>query len=177
MAAGVSEAVLIVTPLETMKVKMMESQKGMLSGIAHIISTDGIGGIYKGVTATVLKQASNQGIRFFSYNEIKDVMLKYRGYPGKKDLDNSESLVAGMLAGTASVIGNNPVDVVKTRMQGTEAKNYTSTWDCTMKIVRNEGLAAFYKGTWARLARVVPGQGIIFMSYEAVKRLLVQNFT
>lgn len=167
MGAGIAEAVLIVTPLETLKVKLMERQMGMVSGIKYIIQTEGISGVYRGLSATCVKQASNQGIRFFSFNIYKDALL---ASSKQKDLGPMEALLGGMIAGSISTLANNPVDVVKTRLQGVEAKQYSSTFDCAKKILTNEGPMAFYKGTVPRLARVVPGQGIIFMSYEGISR-------
>ena len=48
----------------------------------------------------------------------------------------------GAFAGAASVFGNTPIDVVKTRMQGLEASKYKSTMDCFVKIWKHEGPAA-----------------------------------
>ncbi len=45
----------------------------------------------------------------------------------------------GAIAGAASVFGNTPIDVIKTRMQGLEAKKYKNTWDCFVKIAKHEG--------------------------------------
>lgn len=36
-------------------------------------------------------------------------------------------------------VGNNPFDVVKTQMQGVNAKRYSSTFDCFVKIFKEEG--------------------------------------
>ena len=35
---------------------------------------------------------------------------------------------------------------------------------------RTEGVLAYWRGVGPRLGRVVPGQGIIFMSFEAIQR-------
>ena len=66
-----------------------------------------------------------------------------------------------------------PFDVIKTRMQGMEAKRYTGTLNCITTVVRTEGPTALFKGLSARLGRAVPGQGIIFASYEVFS----QNIT
>lgn len=71
---------------------------------------------------------------------------------------------------------NNPFDVVKTRMQGTKASKYAGTLDCFKQILTTEGVGAFYAGVVPRLGRVVPGQGIIFMSFEAIQSTLEKNF-
>lgn len=53
-------------------------------------------------------------------------------------------------------------------MQGLNASRYASTWDCAKRMLREEGPLSFYSGLASRLARVIPGQGIIFLSYESI---------
>ncbi len=62
----------------------------------------------------------------------------------------------------------------QTRMQGTKAKQYANTLDCFKQIISREGVGALYAGVVPRLGRVVPGQGIIFMSFEAIVQSLEQ---
>jgi len=44
-------------------------------------------------------------------------------------------LCAGGFAGFCSVMFNNPIDVIKTRMQGVDANKYKSFLDCGQKIL------------------------------------------
>lgn len=74
----------------------------------------GIGGVYQGVTATIMKQGSNQAIRFFVMESLKDW---YRGGDPNKSVNKLVVGMFGAVAGAASVFGNTPIDVVKTRMQ------------------------------------------------------------
>ncbi len=62
-------------------------------------------------------------------------------------------------------------------MQGTKASQYAGTLDCFKQIIAKEGFGAFYAGVVPRLGRVVPGQGIIFMSFEAIQVSLEQKFS
>jgi solute carrier family 25 citrate transporter 1 len=80
-----------------------------------------------------------------------------------------EALLGGMAAGCFSTLGNNPFDVVKTKMQGTSASQYKSTLDCAKQLFVSEGPMGFYAGIIPRLGRVVPGQGIIFMCFETIQ--------
>ena len=88
--------------------------------------------------------------------------------PDGAKLGPLESLLGGMMAGCFSTCMNNPFDVVKTQMQGLHAAQYSSTLDCARQILQVEGVRGFYKGVVPRLGRVVPGQGVIFMSYETI---------
>lgn len=167
LGAGVSEALIIVAPVETVKTKCIELNMPFVSGFKHILAMEGIGGIYQGAAATALKQGSNQGLRFMWYNEYKRIMTN----DGQIKSTPLMSLIGGMTAGCFSTLGNNPFDVVKTRMQGTKANQYASTFDCFKQILSKEGVGVLYSGTVPRLGRVVPGQGIIFASFDTI----VQN--
>lgn len=79
LAAGIGEAIVAVTPMETIKVKFINDQrsenprfKGLFHGIGQIVKAEGITGIYKGVTATIVKQGSNQAIRFYVMESLRD---------------------------------------------------------------------------------------------------------
>jgi solute carrier family 25 citrate transporter 1 len=58
LAAGVLEALVIVAPVETIKTKCIELNMSFARGLREILVMEGIGGIYDGVFATVLKQGS-----------------------------------------------------------------------------------------------------------------------
>ncbi|KAK2726701.1 hypothetical protein QYM36_007514 [Artemia franciscana] len=121
LGAGVAEAILAVTPMETVKVKFINDQRsgkpqyrGLFHGLGMIVKQQGIGGLYQGVTATIMKQGSNQAIRFYVMETCKDW---YRKGDPKKDVPKLVVGAFGAMAGAASVFGNTPIDVVKTRMQ------------------------------------------------------------
>ena len=62
----------------------------------------------------MLKQGSNQAIRFFVYENMKHW---FQDYNYSKDIGLLRTAFCGATAGAASVFGNTPIDVVKTRMQ------------------------------------------------------------
>jgi len=175
--AGIMEAVLTVTPMENVKVKFIHDQvisekpryKGFFHGMKVIIAENGIAGIYKGLIPTILKQSTNQAIRFFVYNYVTNSL---KGENKNRKLTMYETFFSGVLAGAASVFGNTPIDVVKTRMQGLEAHKYKNAIDCTVKIWKHEGFLAFYKGTTPRLGRVCLDVGLVFTIYEQISSLL-----
>jgi solute carrier family 25 citrate transporter 1 len=143
--------------------------RGFAHGIGCIVRQEGLGGLYKGLLPTILKQGSNQAMRFLVYNNLTDW---FRARSGSSRNTTVETLFAGGLAGFVSVYGNTPIDVVKTRMQGLEAAKYKSSLDCAKQIWQKEGFAAFYKGTVPRLSRVVLDTAIVFTLYEHIVHAL-----
>ncbi len=170
LGAGVSEAILAVTPMETVKVKFINDQRsanprfrGFFHGVREIVREQGLRGTYQGLSATIMKQGSNQAIRFYVMESLKGW---YRGDDHKKSVPKLLVGAFGAFAGACSVFGNTPLDVIKTRMQGLEAKKYKNTFDCAKQIWVNEGPRAFYKGTIPRMSRVCLDVGITFMIYD-----------
>uniref|UniRef100_A0AC35U311 Tricarboxylate transport protein, mitochondrial n=1 Tax=Rhabditophanes sp. KR3021 TaxID=114890 RepID=A0AC35U311_9BILA len=180
LGAGVSEAIFAVTPMETVKVKFIHDRtlanpkyKGFAHGVSSIVKQEGFRGLYQGVSATIVKQGSNQAIRFFVMETLKDW---YREGDNTKSISKPLVGLMGMVAGGCSVYANTPVDTVKTRMQGLEAKKYKNTIDCAVQIWKNEGFFAFYKGTVPRLSRVCLDVGITFIIYDSIMDLLAKHW-
>lgn len=182
--AGVVEAVTVVTPMETLKVKFIHDYtspnpkyKGFIHGLTAIIKEQGLSGTYKGMWPTVFKQGTNQMIRFYVYGELLELFLSSDKKKGiKRDSHWWEMFISGGLAGAASVFGNTPIDVVKTRMQGLQAHLYKSTLDCIYQIWTKEGPLAFYSGTIPRLGRVCLDVALVMTLYDSIVKL-IKKFT
>lgn len=182
LGAGTAEAIIAVTPMDTIKTKLIHDQlsrsaaerkyNGFLHGVRTIVKESGFGGIYKGVTATILKQGSNQAIRWLVFSKSKEAMADMFTNGDVSKLNTGHTIAASVAAGAASVYGNTPIDVIKTRMQGLQANKYKSTWDCAKQIAVQEGPRAFYKGATARLARVCLDVSVIMVLYEHLNNAL-----
>mmetsp|Transcript_1413 Transcript_1413/g.3796 ORF Transcript_1413/g.3796 Transcript_1413/m.3796 type:complete len:331 (+) Transcript_1413:37-1029(+) len=179
LSAGVMEATLVVTPTETMKVRLIHDQlsakpkfRGFVHGVSTIVKEQGFSGTYKGFGATVIKQGSNQAIRFVVYDQMKQLFLGKNYQKEGKKLSVPQTMVSGAIAGAASVFGNTPVDVVKTKMQGLDAAKYRSIAHCCQEIFKEHGIRGFYSGTTARLGRVCADVAIVFVLYEEVTKIL-----
>src|SRR6218665_2266116 len=148
------EALFAVIPQESIKVKFINDRckpipeyKGLIHGIREIIREKGWRGTYQGVLPTLLKQGSNQAIRFFVFESLREWYTNKNGEKPNKLV----TPMFGAVAGSASVLSNTPIDVVKTRMQGLESHRYRNTIDCITKIYIHEGFRGFYKGLTPRL--------------------------
>nr|CAD7268774.1 unnamed protein product [Timema shepardi] len=169
--AGVCEAILIVTPMEVIKVTFINDNrlaqpryKSFSHGVKTIACDFGIRNLYKGLAPTIVRQGSNQAIRFFVMETGKE---RYRKGDPSVHVPKAVVGLIGVLAGATSVLVNNPVDVVKTRMQGLESHKYKNTVDCFSKIWRLEGTAAFYKGLIPRFSRACMEVAITFMVFDS----------
>ncbi|RKP24929.1 mitochondrial tricarboxylate transporter [Syncephalis pseudoplumigaleata] len=178
MGAGVCEAVLVVTPTETIKTKLIHDQnqpqpkyRGLIHGVTTIIRTEGPMGIYRGLFPVVARQGANQAVRFSVYSSMKQWIQARQ--PANQPVHWATTFGIGMVAGTITVYATMPLDVVKTKMQGIGAKErYRNSLRCAYLVMKEEGLPAFWKGATPRLSRLIFSGGIVFTVYEQVLHLL-----
>ncbi|KAG1704067.1 hypothetical protein DVH05_006080 [Phytophthora capsici] len=116
MMAGAIEATLTTTPIETLKTKLIGANAGVWEGTKMILAKEGIRGIYQGLWATILKQSTNQGLRFMWFSEFQkrvspEFLERHGIINDAQNMTGSQraslSLIGGMTAGIFSVFGNN----------------------------------------------------------------------
>lgn len=174
---GVSEAVFAVTPIETLKTRVTDDMRrgtgnysGSLDAIVKIVKSEGPGGLYRGLMPTIGKQATNQMVRFPVQFYCMQALTG-----GDKSLSANPIYngTAGAFAGAVSVLCTMPQDVVKSRMQGEEAKKlYSGTLDCIQKIIKNDGIGMLYAGTWPRMIRVSLDVAITFAVFPLLAKYI-----
>jgi solute carrier family 25 citrate transporter 1 len=65
---------------------------------------------------------------------------------------------------------NNPIDVIKTKMQGVDSHKYSGFSDCFAKIYAEQGFMGFYSGVGPRLCRVILDVSLTFSLFHSLKR-------
>ena len=85
------------------------------------------------------------------------------------------SFLAGFSAGAISIAMTQPVDVIKTRMQGMDSMRYGNTFRCFLVLLREEGPWVFMHGIVPRALRTSLGAGITFALYPVIKQVLLES--
>jgi len=186
LGAGTTEAVAVVTPMEVVKIRLQAQQHSLADpleipryrnaghAVYTIIREEGFLTLYRGVSLTALRQATNQGANFTAYQEIKKLAHKYQ--PDITELPSYQHMVIGLISGAMGPFSNAPIDTIKTRLQKAPAAPGQSSLQRIVAIGsdmwKQEGVRSFYKGITPRVLRVAPGQAIVFAVYERVSRLM-----
>jgi len=186
LGAGTTEAVAVVTPMEVVKIRL-QAQKHSLAdpleapryrnaghAVYTIVREEGIAALYRGVSLTALRQATNQGVNFTAYQEIKK--LAHRMQPDLVELPSYQHMVIGLISGAMGPFSNAPIDTIKTRLQrATTVPGQTAfqrIFAISADMWKREGARSFYKGITPRVLRVAPGQAIVFAVYERVSTIV-----
>ncbi|KAI0945955.1 hypothetical protein AcV7_010060 [Taiwanofungus camphoratus] len=178
LGAGMMEAILAVTPSETIKTKLIDDAKsshpkyrGLLHGTVSIVREEGVGGVYRGLFPVMMRQGANSAVRFTTYTTLKQFVQGT--VPPGQNLSTPMTFGIGAIAGLVTVYTTMPLDVIKTRMQSLEARQaYRNSFHCAYRIFSEEGILRFWTGTTPRLVRLVMSGGIVFTVYENIIRLI-----
>jgi len=137
------------------------SQLSATSLALNLVRTKGILGLYKGTSATAMRDVTFSLVYFPLFAHLKELGPKH---PGTDQVPFYTSFLSGCAAGCVAAVTVNPVDVVKTRLQvlsrGAGEDSYKGVGDCFQKIWMKEGPQAFLKGSLCRVMVIAPLFGI-----------------
>ncbi|KAF6174658.1 hypothetical protein GIB67_006310 [Kingdonia uniflora] len=134
--------------------------------LASIMRSEGPLGLYRGIGAIGLGAGPAHAVYFSVYEVCKE---KLGGnLPGHHPLFHA---VSGVVATTASDAVLTPMDVVKQRLQ-LRSSPYFGVKDCVLRIIREEGIGAFYASYRTTVVMNAPFTAVHFSTYEAMKKIL-----
>lgn len=134
LAAGVTEAVAVVTPMEVIKIRLQAQHHSLADPLdvpkyrnaAHalytVVKEEGVGAVYRGVSLTALRQGSNQAVNFTAYSYFKDALLRWQPELEGGMLPGWQTTLIGLVSGAMGPLSNAPIDTIKTRLQKTPAQ-------------------------------------------------------
>ncbi|KIO33897.1 hypothetical protein M407DRAFT_240810 [Tulasnella calospora MUT 4182] len=176
-------------------VEKNKDKKSLKQAVLEVLKNEGIAGLYSGLSSSLLGIAVTNFVYYGFYEKSKSVVLRSR--PGK-GLGTLESILVGMIAGSATSIISNPIWVIQTTQAvrtmepnpPTSSEAATSDSSVTPQkprklgfiesinhILENGGVAAFWRGIGPALALVV-NPVIQYTVFEQLKnRLLARRTT
>ena len=138
-----------------------------------VVSSQGILGLYRGVVPTAIRQASSVAVRFTMFERIRRRMNSSFGITANSASSKIAliSFLSGGIGGAVSVVVNNPVDVVKSKIQSTsESSKRNSMLSVTKQVYADSGISGFYAGLSARIPRLFLSQAIQFTVVDQILR-------
>ncbi|KAI6213713.1 hypothetical protein M3Y94_00183800 [Aphelenchoides besseyi] len=165
-------------PLDLMKVHLQTQQTGKLtlpSLAAKIYKSDGIGGFYNGLTASVLRQMTYSLTRFACYETVKNQMPTDKAMPFYQKV-----MLAGFSGACGGIVGS-PADLVNVRMQNDmklppeQRRNYKHAIDGVYRIATQEGVSHLFNGVTMAVGRAILMTIGQISFYDQIKQMAIQS--
>ena len=176
---GGGVACLFTHPLDLAKVRLQTAPipKPTLFQMAlSIWKHDGILGVYSGLSAGLLRQATYSLTRFGVYEYLKENYV-----PSDKQSSMAYLLPISMISGGVGGIVGNPSDIVNIRMQNDtglpldKRRNYNHAINGVTRIIKEEGVSSLFRGLGTNLVRGVLMTSSQVVTYDISKNLLIKN--
>jgi len=144
--------------------------KGLADCLIKIFKSDGPVGLYRGFFVSV------QGIIIYraAYFGMFDTAKSLASGGGKDRLNFFVAWAIAQVVTVGSGILSYPWDTVRRRMMmqsGRKEKMYTNTLDCALKIIKNEGMSAMFKGALSNVFRGTGG-ALVLAIYDEIQKYL-----
>lgn len=167
-------ATALTNPMEVLKVRLQmnkKSRRGAVNELQKIASEEGVTALWKGIGPAMARAAALTASQLATYDETKQVLLKWTSLEEGFYLH----LISSTLAGAVSTLITAPMDMVKTRLmlqrESKSAGTYKSGLHCAYQVLLSEGPRGLYKGGLAIFARLGPQTMITFIVCEKLRDL------
>ncbi|CAL5872258.1 uncharacterized protein PFLUO_LOCUS6519 [Penicillium psychrofluorescens] len=172
-AGGGILSMIMTYPLITLSTRaQVESKRAhstTLDAVRRIVQREGIAGLYAGLESALFGISVTNFVYYYWYEWTRSTFEKAAIKAGRasKKLSTSESMIAGAIAGSATVLITNPIWVINTRMTarnksedeqglpGTPKKPSPSTFSTLMDLLQKEGPKSLFAGVLPALILVI----------------------
>uniref|UniRef100_UPI00358E2B64 mitochondrial 2-oxoglutarate/malate carrier protein n=1 Tax=Myxine glutinosa TaxID=7769 RepID=UPI00358E2B64 len=179
-------ATLFVQPLDLVKNRMQLSGKEgqakehrtSLHAVRAIVRAEGLLGMYNGLSAGLLRQATYTTTRLGTYTAL---MERAGGGPGSPPPPFLVKAALGMVAGACGAFVGTPAEVALIRMTSdgrlpvNERRGYKNVFNALIRITREEGLLTLWRGCIPTINRAVVVNAAQLASYSQAKQFLLST--
>jgi solute carrier family 25 (mitochondrial dicarboxylate transporter), member 10 len=175
-------AACITHPFDQTKYRMqvMSTRVSLLRAVQGFAIRDGILSLWTGLSGSILRQSTYSTARFALYESFSTKLKSMSSSTEGKLSPLATITCAGFAGGIAGLIGN-PAEVVLVRMCADGAKpaseryNYRNAVDAMIRIGREDGIAAYYRGLGPNVVRSVLMNVSQIATYAETKQRLMKG--
>ncbi|TFJ98477.1 GATA-type zinc finger protein 1 [Platysternon megacephalum] len=176
-------ATVFVQPLDLVKNRMQLSGEGAKTkeyktsfhAVRSILGKEGVRGIYTGLSAGLLRQATYTTTRLGIYTILFEKLTKADGTPPNFFMKAG----IGMTAGATGAFVGTPAEVALIRMTADgrlppdQRRGYSNVFNALLRITREEGVLTLWRGCVPTMARAVVVNAAQLASYSQSKQFLL----
>uniref|UniRef100_A0A8K9XJF1 Mitochondrial 2-oxoglutarate/malate carrier protein n=1 Tax=Oncorhynchus mykiss TaxID=8022 RepID=A0A8K9XJF1_ONCMY len=180
-----NNSTVFVQPLDLVKNRMQLSGQGgkareyktSFHALASILKNEGLGGIYTGLSAGLLRQATYTTTRLGIYTVLFEKMTGQDGTPPNFLM----KALIGMTAGATGAFVGTPAEVALIRMTADgrlpadQKRGYSNVFNALARITKEEGVTTLWRGCIPTMARAVVVNAAQLASYSQSKQALIET--
>merc|ERR1712020_259763 len=142
--------------------EMLSKKPGMYQIARHVLATERLPGLWRGITPSITRTVPGVGLYFGSLHWLKS------GFGDDKP-SALQSVCLGMTARSFAATVMIPITVIKTRFESGQF-NYTRMSSALIQIYKYEGIRGLCCGLVPTLVRDAPYSGLYLMFYTQLKQ-------
>ncbi|KAI0166212.1 mitochondrial oxaloacetate transport protein [Xylariaceae sp. FL1272] len=142
--------------------------RNAIDGMRQIYTAEGVKGLYRGVSAAMIRTALGSSVQLPTYFFAKRRLQKHLGMEEGAPLHLTSSAIAGFVV----CCFMHPPDTIMSRLYNQTGNLYKGVFDCLGKTIRTEGFLAIYKGFIPHLARILPHTILTLSFAEQTNKLM-----
>jgi len=161
-------------PWEAVKVRTQtkaDFPRQMRIGLPKILSEEGIGGLYKGLSPLWFRQVPYTMMKFWAFERTVAAIYQYAIPKPRAQCTKLEQLgvsfIGGYIAGVFCAIVSHPADVVVSKLNNVKTEGGTGT--AIMKIFKELGGKVFYLGLGTRIIMIGTLTALQWFIYDSFK--------
>ncbi|KAF5191953.1 Mitochondrial carrier family [Thalictrum thalictroides] len=162
-------ATCVIQPIDMVKVRIQLGQGSAVQVSRNMIRNEGVGALYKGLSAGLLRQATYTTARLGSFRILTNKALAAND---GKPLPLYQKALCGLTAGAIGASIGSPADLALIRMQAdatlpaAQRRNYTNAFNALYRIIQDEGVLALWKGAGPTVVRAMGLNMGMLASYD-----------
>lgn len=170
-------------PIDLVKVRVQLSTDAKPSALKiaqRVISTEGVKGLYSGLSASLTRQATYGTARIGLHRTFSNKLVEYND---GKPIGLGLKTLSGLTSGAIAVCIGTPFDVSLVRMQNDGAKplaqrlGYRNVFDALARIAKEEGVTALWSGLAPNILRGMAMNVGMMASYDQAKESIIEHIT
>jgi len=134
------------------------------------VRTEGLRGMYRGVSLTLLRDVPGNAMWFGLY-ELGKRFFAYKNNIPLEDITITHMMASGGLAGFGYWITCMPADTLKSIVQTDNTDIKIRKKLSIISLYKSVGYKSLYRGIYPTLLRAMPSNAVIFSSYELLSRM------
>lgn len=157
----------------TSNLKKVET--GIFTTGSQMLKNEGIGSLYKGLDAGLLRQCCYASVRLGAFKYLSE-KIEHSGH----EMNTSERFALALTSGLIGSVIGNPLDLTLVRFQSdnflpeNQRRNYRHVFHALSTICREEGPTTLYRGFPSFACRVMALTSSQLTTFEEAKRAIMK---